>query len=201
MPASRRFVPAALLAVALSGAAAFALVPDVHATLVAAVDLDTLVRDSDEVVLAQVIKEWTLYDDKGRIVTDYQMQVERVEKGSSTPGAAIIVRKLGGMIGEVGMKISGEPSFKVGEVVVVFASRGQKTYLRPVGMGQGTLRVFEQEGERWARSDAEGMTLVARDQKSVAKAAVPAPRKVDELLLEVRGLVQQHAKQGLPVGQ
>ncbi|MDB4986381.1 MAG: hypothetical protein JWN04_1559 [Myxococcaceae bacterium] len=173
-----------------------------HATLVEAVDLDALVKESDDVVLARVIKQWTQYDDKGRIVTDFQMQVERVEKGKSTPGSAIIVRKLGGMIGDRGMRISGEPSFTDGEVVLVFGTRGKNTFLRPVGMGQGTMRVFEQGGERWVRSDAEGMTLVQRGSVgNKARSAVPSPRKLEEVLSDVRDLVAKHTQQQTPVVQ
>ncbi|MDB4976455.1 MAG: hypothetical protein JWN48_4796 [Myxococcaceae bacterium] len=196
MPSRRSFLSAASLLLSL---AALSPVLSARASMVEAVDLDTLVRQADDVVLARVIKQWTQYDDKRRIVTDFQMQVERVEKGSALPGSAIVVRRLGGIIGDRGMRISGEPSFTEGEVVLVFGTRGKNTYLRPVGMGQGTLRVFEQDGERWVRSDASGMTLVQRgDTKSRASAAVNTPRKLRELLADVHEIVLQ---QQLPVAQ
>jgi hypothetical protein len=161
-----------------------------HATVVEALDLDTLVQDADEVVLARVIKQWSHYDERGRIVTDFQMQVEQSVKGDSMPGAAVVVRKLGGVVGDRGMRISGEPSFTEGEVVLVFGTRGKKTYLRPVGMGQGTMRVYEQDGQRWARSDAQGMMLTKRgDTTTKSRAALAEPRKLYELLDDVRTIV------------
>jgi hypothetical protein len=172
---------AALATASLSG---IALVGTARATVVEALDLDTLVKDADEVVLARVIKQWSHYDERGRIVTDFQMQVEESVKGDSKPGAAVVVRKLGGM------RISGEPSFTEGEVVLVFGSHGKKTYLRPVGMGQGTMRVYEQEGQRWARSDAQGMQLTKRgDTTTKSRAALAEPRKLSELLQDVRAIV------------
>jgi hypothetical protein len=163
--------------------------------MVEAIDFDTLVDEADDVVLARVIKHESLYDDRGRIVTDYQMQVERVEKGSSAPGAAIVVRRLGGTVGDRGMRIAGEPSFVDGETVLVFGTRGQKPYLRPVGMGQGTMRVFEQDGVRMARSDAEGMVLVKRgDTTTKARAAMPTPRKLEDVLADVRARVAAKKK-------
>ena len=171
------------------------MLPRAHASIVEAVDFDTLVREADDVVLARVIKQWTQYDEHGRIVTDYQMQVERTEKGSTTAGSAIVVRKLGGIVGKRGMRISGEPSFTEGEEVLVFATRGNKTYLRPVGMGQGTMRIFEQDGVRWARSDAAGMVLVkAGDSTTKARAAMPEPRVLEDVLADVHALVAAQAK-------
>jgi hypothetical protein len=178
---------AALATASLSG---IALVGTARATVVEALDLDTLVKDADEVVLARVIKQWSHYDERGRIVTDFQMQVEESVKGDSKPGAAVVVRKLGGVVGDRGMRISGEPSFTEGEVVLVFGSHGKKTYLRPVGMGQGTMRVYEQEGQRWARSDAQGMQLTKRgDTTTKSRAALAEPRKLSELLQDVRAIV------------
>lgn len=160
-----------------------------RASVVEALDLETLVREADSVVLARVIKASSHYDDRGRIVTDYQMQVEHVEKGDVTPGAAVVVRKLGGVVGDKGMTISGEPSYTDGELVLLFG-KGGKSYLRPVGMAQGAMRVSEHHGERYVRSDSRGMSLVKRGatDKSVPP-AVAEERKLDELLAEVHALV------------
>ena len=169
---------------------AAALLPTAHASVVEALDLDTLVQESDEVVLARVIKQWSQLDERGRIVTDFQMQVEQSEKGNSVPGSAVVVRKLGGIVGGRGMRISGEPSFRDGELVLLFGTHGQKTYLRPVGMGQGAMRVYEQDGQRWARSDAQGIMLTKRGATATkSRAAVAEPRKLDDLLQEVRAIV------------
>jgi hypothetical protein len=124
------------------------------------------------------------------------MQVEHVEKGDAAPGSAVVVRKLGGVVGDKGMTISGEPGYQDNELVLLFGkARKGKGYLRPVGMGQGALRVSESNGERWVRSDSRGMALVHKGatDKS-ADPAVAAPRKLEELLSEVHALVaaQKH---------
>jgi hypothetical protein len=158
------------------------------------VDLETLVKEADAVVLARVIKSWSLYDDRGRIVTDYQMQVERAEKGDAAPGSAIVVRKLGGIVGDRGMRISGEPGYQDNELVLLFGKNG-KSYLRPVGMGQGAMRITETNGQRWVRSDSRGMSLVRKGTTDKAAApAVAEPRKLDDLLAEVHALVAAQKK-------
>jgi hypothetical protein len=161
--------------------------PVAHASVVVALDLEALVQQADDVVVARVLQKQSKYDAQQRIVTDYTMQVERTEKGSAVPGAAVTVRQLGGVVGERGMRIAGEPTYVVGERVVLFGKRGGRTYLRPVGMAQGAMRVFEQDGETYAQPATRGLSLIARD-----KSAAPAPsgpRRLDELLGDVRELV------------
>ena len=166
------------------------VVPTAHASVVAALDLEALVQQADDVVVARVLKQESKYDDQNRIVTDYTMQVERAEKGKAQPGAAVTVRQLGGVVGDRGMRITGEPTYEVGERVVLFGKRGGKTYLRPVGMAQGAMRVFEQDGQSWAQPATRGLSLVARDKS--AGPPPSGPRKLDDLLGDVRELVATH---------
>jgi hypothetical protein len=165
-----------------------------QATLVEALDLETLVAEAEQVVLARVIGQQSLVDERGRIVTDVALQVEESIKGDQAPGAAITVRRLGGVVGDMGMRIAGEPSFETGETVVLFgARRSRGGALRPVGMSQGALRVFERDGERWARSANNGVATVKREAGRLkhANAALDQPRKLSELLTELRGLAKR----------
>jgi hypothetical protein len=165
-----------------------------HATLVEALDLETLVAEADQVVLARVIGQQSLYDERGRIVTDVVLQVEESIKGDQAPGAAVTLRRLGGVVGDMGLRVSGEPSFETGETVVLFgAHRARGGALRSIGMSQGTLRVFERDGERWVRSANNGVATVKRagGQLKHAGAALEQPRKLTELLAEVRTLAKR----------
>lgn len=163
-----------------------------HASLVEALDLPALVAEADRVLLARVMSQASHYDPQGQIVTDFAMQVEEAIKGDEAPGAAITVRRLGGVVGDIGMRVAGEPSFEVGETVLLFGARGaDDSALRPVGMAQGALRVFEKDGTRWARSAGNGVATVRRagGQLKSAPMALEQPRRLDALLSEVRGLV------------
>lgn len=165
--------------------------PVARASLVEALDLTTLVAESDQVIVARVLALESHFDDRGQIVTDVTMQVEESVKGQLAPGAAVTVRRKGGTVGDIGMRVSGEPSFSVGETVVLFAARGSSGVLRPVGMSQGALRVFEKDGARWARGANGGIATVKRGKSGKmehAPGALPAPRRLDELLSELRSL-------------
>ncbi|MFT3927581.1 MAG: hypothetical protein QM778_33925 [Myxococcales bacterium] len=168
--------------------------PSVRASLVLAMDLSELVKEAQVVVLARVMGQRSSYDERGRIVTDVQMQVEQAEKGDLAPGASVVVRKLGGAVNGVSMRIEGEPSFTVGETVLLFGSDPQqRALLRPVGMSQGALRVFERDGARWVRSGTSNLALVKKSAGTLTPqpAAVEEPRPLDDVLGEIRSLVAQ----------
>jgi hypothetical protein len=168
--------------------------PDAHASLVEALDLATLVAESDQVVVAHVLSLDSHFDEQGQIVTDVVMQVEESVKGELAPGAAVTVRRKGGTVGDIGMRVSGEPSFSVGETVLLFAARNSGGVLRPVGMSQGALRVFEKDGARWARGANGGASTVKRGKGGKlehAPSALPVPRRLDELLGELRSLADK----------
>jgi hypothetical protein len=162
------------------------------ASLVQAMDLAELVEAAELVVVARVMSQASSYDDRGRIVTDVQMQVEQAEKGAIAPGASVVVRRLGGEVDGIAMRIEGEPSFEDGEVVLLFGSDpAKRSVLRPVGMSQGAMRIFEQAGERWVRSGTRDLALVRKSAGKLEpqQAAVAEPRRLDDVLGEVRGMV------------
>jgi len=169
-----------------------------RASLVEALDLPALVAESDRVLLALVISQQSHYDTQHQIVTDVAMQVEETVKGDEAPGAAITIRRLGGEVDGVGMRVSGEPTFQIGETVLLFGARGaDAATLRPVGMAQGALRIFEKDGARWAHSAGNGVSTVrraSRGQLKSAPMAVQEPRRLDDLMNEIRGLVEADKK-------
>ncbi len=187
-----RYTAAFCLALAISSS--WPGTPAAHATLVQALDLAELVQEAEHVVVARVIRQHSLFDAQGRIVTDVLMQVESVEKGSLTPGESVTVRRLGGEVDGLGMRIEGEPAFDDGERVLLFGAHARAlSVLRPVGMSQGTMRVYEQDGEPWVMPDTSGLTLVRKQAQgtSVQRAVPETPRRLQEVLSEIRKLVAQ----------
>ncbi len=59
----------------------------------------------------------------------------------------VMLETLGGQIGDLGMRVEARAPFTVGERVIVFMhDGGPYTAFRPVGMGQGVLRVRTEQG-------------------------------------------------------
>lgn len=184
----RRFVRSfAALALLIAAAPA-------AASVTVALDLDELVSHSEQVVLATVTGQRVHRDTQRRIVTDVTLRIDDSMKGGHGRGEDIVVRRLGGAIGELGMRVEGEPIFTDGERSVVFAERlGQ--HLRPTGMSQGVLRVRLDEGGRELVHPAvRGLELV---QRTPAGAMIPAPayliaaRPLNDVMDEIRQAVER----------
>lgn len=151
------------------------------ATVSVALSLDEMVDHADHVALVTCESAQASRDDRGRIVTDYTLRVEESMKGDG--GATLTMRSLGGVIGDLGMRVEGEPHPELGRRYVVFLERrgGQ---LRAVGMSQGVMPVTEQGGTLTVAPGGAGMSLVQRvrgGQLSPAPAALLHPEPYLEL--------------------
>lgn len=174
--------------VALGAAAAPAA-----ASVTLALDLRELVERSDRVVVGSVLRQEARWDARRRIVTDVTVEVEQTMKGE--PAREIVVRRLGGAIGELGMRVEGEPDFTDGQRAVLFARRLGSGALRPVGMGQGVLPIdVRPDGIERVLPNAAGLSLVERLPGNTFAPAPPAilhPRPLSDVLAEIRRIVEE----------
>lgn len=132
------------------------------ATIVEALSLNALVEGADHVLLVTCLGERALRDGHRRIVTDYEVRVEEVIKGGASTGDRLTVRRIGGEIGDLGMRIEGEPRLTPGERYVVFLRTMGGGILRPVGMSQGVLPVLDEAGVATVQPGGAGLSLVRR---------------------------------------
>lgn len=120
--------------------AALLLALPAAASSVMSLDLPQLAQLSHTVVRAQVkgsAARWSA--DRSRIVTDVELQVLETWKGEAKP--SLVVLQPGGVIGEVGQRVHGLPSFQAGEEVVVFLERRGSERFIVTGMAQGKWRI------------------------------------------------------------
>jgi len=146
---------AGFLVVACAGQAA-------RATVMVQLDLRQLVGRADVIFVGTVLKthsHWT--EDRRHIVTDTTFQVGQPLRGSTT-GKTVVVRNLGGAVGEIGMRVSGAPSFNQGARVVLFTEqRGPDRFV--VGMRQGVYEVAsDSAGRATVRADLSGLALARK---------------------------------------
>ncbi len=165
------------------------------ASVTLALDLDELVQSSEEVVLGTVIAKRSLYNAERQIVTDVTIRVEDVMKGTCARGDDIVIRRLGGAVGDLGMRVAGEPTFAEGERAVVFAERAGP-HLRPTGMSQGVLRVrLADDGRELVHPATRALQTVRR---SAGGNLIPAPpylieaRPLADVMDEIRQAVERH---------
>jgi hypothetical protein len=164
-----------LLALAALLLAMGVLAGTAEATISEALSLQELVGQADHVVLATAVDEHARRDARGRIVTDFTVRVDEVVKGRSRAGATLVMTRLGGAIGDLGMRIEGEPSLAIGGRYVLFlrVMRDGRT-LRPVGMSQGVMPIEEREGELTVLPGGGGLALMQRVQGGTLVPAPPA---------------------------
>ncbi|MGZ3426715.1 MAG: hypothetical protein ACXVCV_08710 [Polyangia bacterium] len=159
-----------------------------HATVLVPLDTKALTARADRVVLGTVesqVARWT--DDRQAIFTDVTIRVTRAYKGAVKPGERVVVRREGGVIDGVGMRVFGAANFSVGEEVVVFLEmRGGAPYT--VGMTQGKLRVFV--GDDGVKHVSAALGDVAFTRADAAKQALQPPRRLDDFEREVRSYVK-----------
>jgi hypothetical protein len=158
---------------ALAGAA--------HATAMLPLDLPTLCDRADRVVLGTVestMSRWT--DAHDAIYTDVTLRVSRAYKGATRPGETIVVRREGGSVDGIGMRVFGAAAFHVGEEALVFVERrGGASYV--VGMSQGKLRVATRpDGQKMLAADLTDIHFVRPGESAFARA-----RTLDEVEREI----------------
>ncbi|HWE30278.1 MAG TPA: hypothetical protein VHB97_19865 [Polyangia bacterium] len=169
-------------------AAAICVAFAAHATVLVPLDTKALTERAERVVLGTVesqVARWT--DDHQAIYTDVTIRVARVYKGAVKPGERVVVRREGGALDGVGMRVFGAANFTVGEEVVVFVeTRGSAAYT--VGMTQGKLRVTV--GSDGAKQVAAALGDVAFTRPNAAAQSLGQPRRLDDFEREIRSYVK-----------
>jgi len=182
---------------ALTGAllAALLVTSSADGSIVQALDLEDLVDQSDEILVGRVVLSESFRRANGTLGTWHRIVVERDLRENVSATREVIVETLGGQLGDLAMRVEGEPSFSVGERVVVFVRQGGGyAAFRPVGMGQGVMRVRTEEGVETVRQTREGMMLMRRNSKGRLErslGALPNKERLDAFLSRVRTIIEQ----------
>jgi len=159
------------------------------ATIVLEIDLFQLVGRSDLIFVAEATGSRSHWGEDGRhIVTDTTFTLSRPIKGN--PGGQVIVRNLGGVVGGMGMRVSGMPSFASGEEVLLFTEMRQgQRYV--VGLEQGVYRLSRDgAGRATVQPRLGGLTLARRTPEQrlqlLRGRRPPAPRALEQFVAEIR---------------
>ncbi len=155
-----------------------------------ALDMSELVERSDRIAVVRVVAQQARWDARGRIVTDVMLEVDEALHGGMANGERFVLSRLGGSIGEVGMRIAGEPSFEDGARYLVFA-RVWEDRFRPVGMSQGVLPVQDDDNGAMVQPGGGGLALVRQNGRTPALGAIWRPRHLRSVVSEVQSLVRE----------
>jgi hypothetical protein len=160
------------------------LSPLASATTVLRADVPALTRHSDAIVRGRVVtlqSHWT--GDKRRIVTDVTVQVEETLKGE--PAQTVTIRQPGGIVGDVGQKVSGLAAFHPGEEVVVFLERRGPVHV-VTGLAQGKFHLDRlKDGSVRATPDGTGDARVLDPRSHAALSLARTPIPLERLKAEI----------------
>jgi len=164
MLATRRTFLASLLALGAGFESRPAL-----ATLARGLTVRELVAKSAQSVVATPLEahcEWATFGSSEVIVTESSVRIEEAILGDA-PGE-LLVRVLGGSIGEVGMRVSGQAELPIGKSCVLFLTAPESDRSFVVGAAQGhyPLVTAERSVRRLAASPHLGR-LVRWDESAV----------------------------------
>jgi hypothetical protein len=168
-----------------------------NGSIVQGLELQELVAHADRIILGRVLFSESFQRADGQLGTWHRIAVEREIRGSAPDEQEVIVETLGGQMGDIAMRVEGEPSFRVGERVLVFVrDGGPYTAFRPVGMGQGVMRVRMEQGVQTVTQSREGLMLVRRNAQGRLErslGALPKKERLDVVLSKLRDIVERNA--------
>ncbi len=168
-----------------------------NGSIVQGLELHELVAHADRIVLGRVLFSESFVRADGQLGTWHRIAVERELRGRARDEQEVIVETLGGQIGDIAMRVEGEPSFRVGERVLVFVrDGGPYTAFRPVGMGQGVMRVLMERGVETVTQNREGLMLMRRNAQGRLErslGALPQGERLDALLSKLRDIIERNA--------
>lgn len=153
------------------------------ATIVLPLSLEEMTERADLVVEAVVEgseAKWNTRKDRISTLTTLVVRSALVADGDAP--SVVVVRTLGGEVGDVGMRVAGTARFAPGERVLVFLrhSKSGQNYFTVVGMSQGKFRLVETADGVQAVPGIEGLAFLERDG-SVQHASPPEAMAWDSL--------------------
>ncbi len=141
-----------------------------EATVMVPLSVEDLTARSAIVVRGKVLAQQAAWDDGQRkIYTFTEVEVGSTVFAEGAVPERVVVRSMGGEVGDVGMKVAGTPKFSVGEDVFLFLRVDPKNadQFQVVGMSQGKFRVADEGGVIVAIPSAEGIAFVRPNAQGV----------------------------------
>lgn len=142
-----------------------------RATVVVPVTHADMARACAAAVRGTVVGRRSAWDAQRRRIYSYtEIEVQETFAGTARKGSRVTVRSLGGVVGDIGMNVSGTARFREGEEVVVFLEPDRlakglaKGRFVIFGMSQGKFRVDRKGAVPMALRDTAGLSFATPRQ-------------------------------------
>ncbi|MFZ5891455.1 MAG: hypothetical protein ACOY0T_10420 [Myxococcota bacterium] len=163
---------------------------EASATLLRGLSLEQLSKSSDHILVGTALEansHWETVGGRRRIVTDTRVRVDDVVAQNAPADLELMVRTLGGTIGDVAALVYGEAQISLSTPCMLFLSNHNAGLRRVVGMAQGHYPL-----QRDTNSSAFRLLASPRMPELVGKASSFAvQRLVGRELSQARVLVRE----------
>jgi hypothetical protein len=170
------------------GGAVLALPRLASATLARAITLPELVGLSQFALVGTATDASSRWESVGktrRIVTYVRLEVTQPIDGRPPPDTALMLRTLGGRVGDIGQLVHGEARFELGKNSVVFLSPDEDGVLGITGMAQGHYPLLTAAGDVARLSSSPNIPALVRIEGSAVQ------RLARRTVVEAEGLVSE----------
>ena len=132
-----------------------------RASVLVKLSLSEMTARAEHVLVGRVEKVTSQFvtGQDGMIWTEVYIRCARSIRGVRE-GEVLKVRHLGGTVGELGQKVFGEASYRMGEEVLILAEEREGTYFS-IGMAQGKFHVDRSNGTPLVQVDLAGAEILS----------------------------------------
>jgi len=175
-------------ALGFGGLVSLGFARDARATLVRGLSLEELAAGSTRILRARALdstSHWVVVGGRRRIVTDTRVLVEDVIAKDAPSDRELLVRTLGGTVGDVGALVHGEAELTYDEPCLVFLKALPEGLHRVNGMAQGHYPlVLDNRKVPRLRPSPRSSEVLGADRSAIA-------RLVGRDLPEARALIHE----------
>ena len=155
----------------------------VFATTVQKMELPALVAGSDSIVQGRVESVEVRWENN-LAYTYTSVTVDDPMKGFRR--RAVLIKQLGGKVGNLNVSVSGMPQFKRGDQVIVFLKARKDGTFDVVGLNQGKYEIVNDT----AIANVSGLTLINEKTGRLEEAGFVDKAPLEVFKAKIRGLVK-----------
>ncbi len=172
--------------------------------------LEELNSGADLIATGKVVEKECMWGERGKWIYTYvTLAVGEYIKGEGE--REVIVRHLGGEVGEKGLIVGNMPSFREGEEVVVFLRKSEENLgaldtregapgvYDVSGLAQGKYEIFlDESGKKMIRNNFSNLCVKDAGKMKIIHEEVLPGKPLSEFILEIEEILGEIASRSLP---
>ena len=115
----------------------------VHSSHLQGLSLKELSQGADSILVGKVLETYSDWGDQGRYIYTYvKFKILNDIKGTQNHDDEVLIRYLGGVVGNKEMSVEGGVRFRTGEKALLFLEKSHGGFLSVMGLSLGKFRII-----------------------------------------------------------